>query len=69
MSNLRDLKRPTSALTPIAEPNEPHPGTLSPFKQPVLPAVAAKAPTALSQGAVAPASGNLAEIAQDPITE
>jgi hypothetical protein len=63
-NNLRELK-PHPGFTPIAEPAEPHPGTLSPFKVPVLPNVADKAPVAIAQGAVRAATGNQAEIGEE----
>jgi hypothetical protein len=53
------------AFSPISEPNEPHPATLSPFKPPILPAVTDKAPVAISQGAVRAVVGNLPAVSEE----
>jgi hypothetical protein len=64
MPTPRELK-PHPAGSVISEPNEPHPGTLSPFKVPVLPPVADKAPASIVQAIVRPAVGNLAEVGEE----
>jgi hypothetical protein len=65
----RELKQKTPALTPIAEPAEPHPNTHNAFLQPILPAVTGRTPASIAQGAVRAAVAPLAEVTQDPNTE
>jgi hypothetical protein len=64
MPTPRELK-PHPGFTSIPEPNEPHPGSLSPFKPPTLPPVADKAPVAIAQAPVRPAVGPLAEVGEE----
>jgi hypothetical protein len=63
-NNLRELK-PHPGFTPIPESDEPHANTLAFNKQPLKPAVADKAPVAISQGAVRAGVGNLPAVPEE----